>query len=233
MYRVYELSGERKRPVVCENDESFKIIPRYGYKKQYFSIISVLAKNDLARIYVSYANNKDTFKITGLHIQQWTHEGKDYKAWIDKSFKEKDKLNKWMDLDIAEKLLVGGDFIVFPMLKEIRQNKSLVLTKEQILNRVKKETKNNNIVYFGTILGRDSTGVFIRVTIEELTPGYKLKDNCSTIGNSLMPYQWFKNIGGGIRCNFIFKGMNPEEDSKVGGYYLTKNDLKDEKENSK
>ena len=80
-----------------------------------------------------------------------------------------------MDLDIAEKLLVGGDFIVFPMLKEIRQNKSLVLTKEQILNRVKKETKNNNIVYFGTILGRDSTGVFIRVTIEELTPGYKLK----------------------------------------------------------
>ena len=138
-----------------------------------------------------------------------------------------------MDLDIAEKLLVGGDFIVFPMLKEIRQNKSLVLTKEQILNRVKKETKNNNIVYFGTILGRDSTGVFIRVTIEELTPGYKLKDNCSTIGNSLMPYQWFKNIGGGIRCNFIFKGMNPEEDSKVGGYYLTKNDLKDEKENSK
>ena len=233
IYRIYKLSGERKNPTICEKDASFKVIPRYGYKQQYFAIISVLSSNDLARIYVSYAEKEKGFNITGLHIQQWTHAGKDYEYWTQKSLTDKDPLNKWISLDVAQKLLVGGDFTFFSDKQQITKTRDLVYSKQQILDRLRKETNNNNIVYFGTILGRSSTGAFIRVTIEKLTPGYKLKEQCSTIGQSLMSYQWFKNIDGGIRCNFIFKGMNPEEDSKVGGYYLTKNDLNNEKKDTK
>ena len=68
-------------------------------------MISVLAENDLARIYISYAKQDKKFHY-GLHIQQWTHEGKDYSFWVNKSFGDKYEINRWIDLDIAEKLLV-------------------------------------------------------------------------------------------------------------------------------
>ena len=52
---------------------------------------------------------------------------------------------------------------------------------------------------------------------------------CLAIGKELLTKKWFNAIDGGLRCNYIFKGMDPNKDSKIGGYYLTKNDLSNEK----
>ena len=60
-------------------------------------------------------------------------------------------------------------------------------------------------------------------------PGFKLKGMCLAIGKELLTKKWFNAIDGGLRCNYIFKGMDPNKDSKIGGYYLTKNDLSNEK----
>ena len=229
IYRVWEINDASKTPIKCEQNDEFNIIPRYGYKKQYASMISVLAENDLARIYISYAKQDKKFRITGLHIQQWTHEGKDYSFWVKKSFEDKYEINRWIDLDIAEKLLVGGEFLEYPIKNDIITKKSLLISKDKIIENLNKETKRNDIVYFGSLLTKRSTGIFIRVTIDKQMPGYKLKDICSSIGHDLLKKSWFSQLEGGIRCNYIFKGMDPNEDSKIGGYYLTKNDLKNEK----
>ena len=88
-------------------------------------MISVLLKMILLEYMFLMQNKiKNEFKITGLHIQQWTHEGKDYSFWIEKSFEDKDEINKWIDLDIAEKLLVGGDFLEYPIKNDIITKKS-------------------------------------------------------------------------------------------------------------
>ena len=95
IFRVWKIQGDDKTPINCNKLDDFNIIPRYGYQNQYASMVSVLAKNDLARMFISFAKSKGKYKITGLHIQQWTHEGEDYKYWVNKSFQDKNLINKW------------------------------------------------------------------------------------------------------------------------------------------
>ena len=94
------------------------------------------------------------FKITGLHIQQWTHSGHDYSYWIDKSFTENLNINKWIDLDVAKKLLVGGDFLEYPIKTEINAKLATLPPQKALLKKLNQDAKSNNIVYFGSLLGK-------------------------------------------------------------------------------
>ena len=153
IYRVWEFLNAEKQPLKCDQKDTFNVIPRYGYKKQYGAMISVLAENDLARIYMSYARKENEFKITGLHIQQWTHSGHDYSYWIDKSFTENLNINKWIDLDVAKKLLVGGDFLEYPIKMRNQCETSDTSPSKGSIKEIKSGCKkSNNIVYFGSLL---------------------------------------------------------------------------------
>ena len=213
----------------CEKAKNIRLISHSGYTNQYMLIVQLMGKNELGRLIFSVAPKPDkTLSIVGFHIQQWTHLGEDWLSWTQKgnsSLEKKDHKTAHIYYDIAQKLMDGGTFVVYDLKKDIVTERNKIYAREELVDLIRKELGNINIVYAGTIMSRTDTGMLVRVEIEKEYNAEDLQKKCTVIGQGLLKNKWLEGVNGGVNCNFIPKGSDPNLNSKIGGYYIPRSKL--------
>ncbi|NRA62913.1 MAG: hypothetical protein HRU19_00435 [Pseudobacteriovorax sp.] len=231
LFRLWKLQDEQARKMVfeCPLSPVAGIVSRFGYKDQYFAIFQVMGQNELGRLLVSVAPNKNSeLKIIGFHIQQWTHLGFDWQYWTqlgNQYLASNQNYRAYMAYDTAELLLMSGDFISHQLKQDIIREKQKIYSEEEFLRKVIDDSKRTDIVYASRLLHKKGTGLFVRVALEKELNSEDLINRCKDIGRQLKQSQLIYSKTGGVKCNFIPKGTDPKKDSIIGGYYISAEDL--------
>ncbi|MBF0443487.1 MAG: hypothetical protein HQK54_16390 [Oligoflexales bacterium] len=229
IYRIFSLftvNGD-KQDIECP-EENIMITSVYGYHLQIGLWVQLMSQNELARIYFPIVPAKDKWYLGGVHIQQWTFKEKDYEKWVKEasgSLEKGDRLGAFLRLDVAQKMLFGGNFISFKVKNQIITARDESYKKEDLLKEVSSLIKSSNIVYIGTILGNDGIGLIIREKIEKDYTTAELEKKCLEMGYALIDGHILKPGLGGIKCDFIFEGEDPGRDGQLGGFYKSRNEL--------
>lgn len=231
IFRVWRIKTPGSGKAVlddCPEADGARIIGAYGYDKQYAVWIQIMGQNELGRLFLSITPDKDKLLIAGFRIQQWTQNGDDWRVWVGRA--EQAEANKnlkeaYFDYDVSQKLLEGKDLVVYPVQAAILHKRDEIFTQANLVAAMNKDLGIDSIAYAGTLLAKEGTGLFIRETIKGEKPSSELQDMCLQRGLSFRKSGWLKESQG-IRCNFLFKGMDPQKDSPLGGFYLAPEDLK-------
>lgn len=229
VYRVWALHHPAKDRTnySCDDDPGFTISSRYGYERQYAAWLQVMGKNELGRIFLAISPVEDRLWITGFHIQQWTHLEHDWEHWTrlgNEALEKKDQLQAYFHYDVAQKLLVGGDFVEFAARDKIIEQRDLLFTRESFTKNIQEVLKDSEVVYVATILSRDGTGLLVRERLKEVPSTHDLQKKCQEHGKALLAKGRLKGDGG-IRCSFIVPGEEIDREGQLGGFYFTQKEL--------
>ena len=235
VYRVWRLTVPNASKAIfdsCPENEGAALIGQFGYEKQFMVMIQIMGQNELGRLLISIAADKGKMYATALRLQQWTQQGEDSAVWARKAeaaAEAHQAVQAVLAFDVAQKLLSGEDLIAYPQQRQLQLQRDAVLNQADLVNKINEILKIKSIVYVGSMLARDGTGIMIRERVETQEPTSELKARCLAQGMTLKELNWISKTSGGLRCNYIFPGMNPAEDSPLGGLYLTHDDLTNSK----
>lgn len=207
----------------CERAENMKLISHYGYETQYMIVIQLLSKSELGRLVFSIAELKGKLFVVGFHIQQWSQEGRNWQQWTEKGnelLEKKDIRSSYIYFDIAQKLLDGGTLISYDYRKEVVSARDRLFTQEELVPTIQADSLEPRVVYVGTVIRPDATGMFVRIALEKEYNSEDMQEICTSIGRSLLSKNWLTHVSGGINCSFIPEGYDPTKNSKLGGYYI-------------
>ncbi len=234
IFRVWRLTAPNAdKPVFanCPENDGAKIIGSFGYKKQFVVWIQIMAENELGRLLLSVAPDKDKTKIVGLRIEQATESGQDWRAWAAKgeaAEAAKNTREAYVDFDIAQKLIDGKDFVVYPVQMKLLERRDALYTQPKLIEAINKDLGVDSMAYVGTLLAKEGSGLFLREFLKKELTANETTQLCVARGRALQKAGWLTSAQG-VRCNFLYKGMDPRKDSALGGIYLTPEDLRNTK----
>lgn len=218
-----------KEDIACPGDEGIVMTTRYGYPIQFGLWIQVMGQNELGRIFVAVTPNASKeWKIVGWHFQQWTHQGKDYLKLIqeaDAAARANDPVGAYMSLDAAQKMLFGGEFLTFKVKEDILKMRASLFTPEAWLARIQDVTKNKDVIYAGTSVAKDGIGLLVRQRVPGEVNAEELRKKCNSVAQNLLASKWLSSKTGGLKCEFVMPWEKPEREGKLGGFYMTSQDL--------
>lgn len=229
VFRVYALASPKgeKATIPCEEDD-IALINIFGYELQFGAWVQLMGQNDLARLYVALAPTKGAYKIVGLHNQQWTFEAQDYQRWLQKGLEARSKnlsVLSHMRLDIAQKLLFGGNFITFNIKDKIIAERDRVLPKDAWTKMAADEFKDGELVYTGTIMPQEGLGILVRYRVPQYLSKDQIMANCMKTGKKALQLGWLAKGRGGIRCEYLLPREDVSKEGIMGSQYLTYTDL--------
>ncbi len=234
VFRIWRLkSKEGSKGLVrdCPESQSATIITQYGHETQFAIWLQIMGQNELGRLVLAVAPQHGKMKIVGFRIQQWTELGEDWEAWktrADTFLQKNNRIQAYFAYDVAQKLLAGEDFVIYPQQRALRNARDEIFTQPQIVKLINDQLKIQSIAYVGGLLAKEGTGILIREIVSPDESTHKLHELCFQRGSSLLVAGWLKEKQG-LRCNFIVAGMDPTQDSPLGGFYLSPSDLKNPK----
>ncbi len=230
VFRVWRLNSPTAgKPIFeeCPEADGAKIIGAYGYQKQYAVWLQIMGQNELGRLILSIAPDKGKDLIVGFRIQQWTQSGSDWRTWAAKAEAAEAKNESreaYFNYDISQKLIDGRDLVVYPVQADVLRKRDEMKNQAKLVEEMNKDLGINSIAYVGTLLAKEGSGIFLREYIAKEKPAGELHQLCLKRGHDLKAKSWLRDSQT-LRCNFIFKGMDPQKDSQLGGFYLTPDDL--------
>jgi hypothetical protein len=231
VFRVWRITIPNARKAIldsCPESGGATIIAQNGYETQYMVWLQIMGQNELGRIMLSAATNKGRMYATALRLQQWTQQGEDAEVWVQRAeerFKADQKIPAYFALDVAQKLLAGEDLLIYPRQRQIIDARNGIVSQEQLVKTLNESLKVNSIAYIGSLLTKEGTGILLREVVEKQEVTSVLQERCLTRAEALIKLGWLVRGKTGLRCNYIFPGMDPEQDSPLGGFYFAPEDL--------
>jgi hypothetical protein len=231
VFRVWRISTPDARKTIldsCPENEGAHIITQNGHETQYMIWLQIMGKNELGRIMIAVASDKGRMYATALRIQQWTQQGEDAEIWVQRAeerFKADQKIPAYFALDVAQKLLAGEDLLIYPRQRQIIDARNGIVKQAELVKTLNESLKVNSIAYIGSLLTKEGTGILLREVIEKQEVTSILQERCKTRGEALIKLGWLEAGKTGLRCNYIFPGMDPDKDSQMGGFYFAPEDL--------
>lgn len=231
VFRVWRLkSKEGSKGLVrnCPDSDGAIIITQYGHETQYAVWLQIMGQNELGRLVLAIAHLDGKMQIVGFRIQQWTELGEDSEAWTKRAqswLQQNERIQAFFAFDVAQKLLAGEDFVIYPQQRALRDARDELFTQVKIVKLINEQLKTQSIAYVGGLVAKEGTGILIREIVSADEPTHKLYDLCVKRGSALKAKGWLREKQG-LRCNFIVAGMDPTQDSPLGGFYLSPSDLK-------
>jgi hypothetical protein len=231
IFRVFALSlPEADKPVIPCTEDSVNITALYGYPLEFGVWIQMMSPNELSRIFMIVVPHVKEGKwyVGGLHIQQWSFQGKDYESWAKEgiaAIEAKDDITAFARFDVAQKMLFGGDFLEFPIKNEILGSRNQSILKEDVLKKAVAITGNPNIVYIGTALNPSGLAFLVREKIVKDLSTNEMREACKRSGKAMLDAGWLKHEINGINCDFIYPNNNPKQQGEIGGFYYSKREL--------
>lgn len=210
--------------------EGLQVHPQYGYPLQFGLWLQLMGQKELARLYIPIVplRTKDRWALGGLHIQQWTHHGKDFSAWLEfaqSASQDKHPIAAYIGYDIATKLLNGGGMLTYASVEYIQELQAKVMPKSEfeatILAHVRGQIQEElKPIYVASILTEDGAGVLVRfstprdLTLEEVT------QNCANVGRNMVKSKWDRHLAG-IKCTYVLPKEDPTKEGVLGGLYMS------------
>ncbi len=231
VFRVWRIAIPNARKAIldsCPESDGAHIIAQNGYETQYMVWLQIMGKNELGRIMLAVAPDKGRMHATALRVQQWTQLGEDAEVWVQRAeelFKAEQKIQAYMALDVAQKLLSGEDLLVYPRQRQIIDARNKIVSQAELVKKMNETLNINTIAYIGSLLTKEGTGLLIREVIEKQEVTSILQERCKSRADGLIKMGWLTPGKTGLRCNYIFPGMDPEKDSPMGGFYFAPEDL--------
>lgn len=231
VFRVWRLkSKEGSKGLVrtCPDSDGAIIISQYGHETQYAIWLQIMGQNELGRLVLAIAPVQGKMQIVGFRIQQWTELGEDAESWTKRAqswLQQNNRIQAYFAFDVAQKLLAGEDFVIYPQQRALRTARDELFTQAKIVKLINEQLKTQSIAYVGGLVAKEGTGILIREIVTPDEPTHKLHDLCLKRGSALKGAGWLREKQG-LRCNFIVAGMDPTQDSPLGGFYLSPSDLK-------
>ncbi len=231
VFRIWRLTskeGTKGLVRTCPDNDGAIIITQYGHETQYALWLQIMGQNELGRLVLAVAPIQGKMQIVGFRIQQWTELGEDAESWTKRAqswLQQNERIQAYFAFDVAQKLLAGEDFVIYPQQRALREARDELFTQAKIVKLINDQLKTQSIAYVGGLVAKDGTGILIREIVAPDESTHKLHDLCLKRGSSLKRAGWLREKQG-LRCNFIVAGMDPTQDSPLGGFYLSPSDLK-------
>jgi hypothetical protein len=231
VFRVWRISIPYARKAIldsCPESGGAQIIAQNGYETQYMVWLQIMGQNELGRIMLAVAPDKGRMYATALRLQQWTQQGEDAEVWVQRAeerFKADQKIPAYLALDVAQKLLAGEDLLIYPRQRQIIDARNGIVSQAELVKKLNETLNINTIAYIGSLLTKEGTGILIREVIEKQEVTSILQERCKSRAEGLIKMGWLVAGKTGLRCNYIFPGMDPEKDSQMGGFYFAPEDL--------
>jgi hypothetical protein len=166
--------------------------------------------------------------IGNFQWQQWTHQAKESKDWIeeaDKLMATKNYIAAWIYYDLAKKLINGASYFEMDLEKIIVDHQNKFAPGATWQNQVASFFPSEKVSYLASILTTGGAGILFRFSIEKEISAHQIRENCKNHLRSLLDQQWFGAMSG-IRCSYLLPSENPEKEGRLGGLYLDRHDLK-------
>lgn len=231
VFRVWRIKTPNARKAIldsCPDASGAHIIAQNGYETQYMVWLQIMGQNELGRIMLAVAPDKGRMYATALRLQQWTQQGEDAEVWVQRAeerFKADQKIAAYMALDVAQKLLAGEDLLIYPRQRQILDVRNGIVSQAELVKSLNDTMNINTIAYVGSLLTKEGVGILIREVIDKQEVTSVLQERCKSRSEGLIKMGWLIPGKTGLRCNYIFPGMDPEKDSPMGGFYFAPEDL--------
>jgi hypothetical protein len=219
-YALNNLSGETS-PIPCLED-SFALHPLYGHPLQAGIWLQAAGSDEITRIYVILIPAKDRWQIGAWVVQQWTHTGKDFTTWFEQGkalVLKHDDLAAWLQFDLAEKLLGGGKFIVFPAAKEVAAERNKLFGGKSLIDILSPKFANDKLVYTASLLSRKGVALLLRFQIPGEWSSVAIMAHCRAKLKTLAEEPWMKAMAG-IRCSYVVPSESKDREGVLGGIFL-------------
>ncbi len=217
--------GSDKAPLRCAEDH-LDLTPVFGFDLQMGIWLQVTGQNELARLYLAVVPSSAGWRIAGLHIQQWTFRGKDHEAWIQEGMASgAQPILKHIYLDIAQKLLFGGEFISYELTSKILEERDLALTKEAWREKASASLPGRDVIYLGTALASDGPGILVRLRVPKALSMDDIRDQCLKVGTTFVKAGWLSAKSGGLKCEFVLPNENSDREGILGSQFIERKEI--------
>jgi hypothetical protein len=223
IFRTYALdtvNGDPRR-IYCDEDQ-LEITTHYGHPLQLAVWIQVSGKREIGRIFITFVPVEDQYKIAAMHQQQWTHKGRDAQRWVEEALRDRDDKNApsaFLKLDLAQKLLNGGDLIETQLARDIEATKQSLLKDTSLLDLTTKIVGDQPLVHVTSFFAPNGAGILFRLySVQQ--PGLRdIKARCRALGESFYKKKWAQKINS-IHCDFTDNKNVPTHSGRFGGITL-------------
>ena len=221
-YRLWALNTVDGSPLTIKcADPSISINALYGYNLQ-FSLWLQIMGLELGRIYIPIVFSGQNWYLGGLHVQQWTHDGKNYIDWAKKAENTAingDKVGAYFQYDLAQKLGFGDRFFKLEDLEKITTYAHKNFMESDFEKHIKSSLKDFPIEYASPLFVKGGAGLLVRIRIQKEISLIEIKSRCQKIKDLVKVQSWSRTLTG-IRCSFVLPRENPSEEGSVGGILL-------------
>jgi hypothetical protein len=224
IFRIYALdtiNGD-PRQIYCNEDE-LEITTHYGHPLQFAVWIQVSGKREIGRIFITFVPVGDEYKIAAMHQQQWTHKGRDAQRWVAEALIDRDAENApsaFLKLDLAQKLLNGGNLIETQLARDIETTKQSLLKKTSLFDLATKIVGDQQLVHVTSFFAPNGIGILFRLYSAQQPALRDIKARCRALGESFYKNKWAKKIDS-IHCDFTDNKNVPTHSGRFGGMTLS------------
>jgi hypothetical protein len=229
VYRMWAFNTVDGTPsgLPCAED-GLTAYPHYGYPLQFGLWLQVMGEREIGRIYATIVPADGRWNLGSFHVQQWTHAGKDYMAWVEDALKTAHAGHKeaaFIKYDIAAKLLDAGKSLELAVAADADKARDAVMTREAWDKSIRDTLKGYDVAYTSTLLVVDGAGTLVRLK----TPGEisveDIKSSCQKIAETILTRPWAADTAG-MRCSYVLPREDPAKEGILGGIYLSFADVR-------
>jgi hypothetical protein len=212
-------------PIPCDFD-GVTVNPLYGYSQQASLWFQASGQADIARIMIGVVpvpqSRGGGWKIGYLHVQQWTHAGKDPLAWIESARVTRDQkhpIGAWTQFDIAEKLLRGSGFATYAAQSGAISERDAIMSPKQWLAEIARHSNGLAFEDAVSLLAPRGAGVWMKVRLAKELSTVEIQDHCKAVAKNLTTSKLSDGLSG-IRCSYYRPGESLAKDSATGGLFV-------------
>lgn len=212
-------------PIPCDFD-GVTLNPLYGYNQQASLWFQASGQADIARVMMGIVPvptiRGGGWKIGYLHIQQWTHAGKDPLAWIESARATRDKKHgygAWTQFDLAEKLLRSSGFATYAAHSGATSERDAIMSAKQWIAETGKHSNGLVLEDAVSLLAPRGAGAWMKLRLAKELSTVEIQDHCKAVAKNLTQAGLSPGLSG-IRCSYYLPGESLAKDSATGGLFV-------------
>ncbi len=226
LYRLWALNTVDGAPtgVACDGGEA-QVFPLYGHPLQFAAYFSIMGQSELGRLYVGIVPAEGRWNIGSFVIQPWTHNGKDFQAWMKEGLAHATaghRESAYVKYDLAWKLLEAGNYLELPVRNDVaktRDAQMLPADWEKKVREIIEAKGDEKAVFISTMLVVEGAGILARLRVNADVSLADVKSRCVAISRRLLETNWAADLAG-IRCQYNLPGEPDQKDGIIGGQFL-------------
>jgi len=195
-------------PISCFN-QKLNIHPLAIYPEQYGVWVQVHGQRELARLYFSFVPIKDRWFIGTMQINQWTHQGQDYRYWLQQEQKYLNKNHLFLEnmaLTYATYLSDTGYYISLWVHGEIKKRftKDYWVNLQKAIEQLFVKAGKTDILDVKPTFASEGYGLEVTFQIGKNPSSRWIIHHCQKHAKILFPLEDYRGLFK-LQCRYVMK----------------------------